>query len=366
MANRGPKREAFCDGHSTRDAVAWCGWCGRSMCDECHRFLVGGMPACVLCAREIATRKQRRASLAVVVLVLGVAASARAFLSWRGSGGLESVAMVAAVVFVGLAGWIVVSGRIGDARLEVSARPRGSDEPAYEVDLGAANPYRAAARRAVAAVAPTLSGRATALVTSSALVLASLAVPAGLELPRWIETEVLLLLVYVGLSGALAFLLHHGYRVEDDHRFVAPGLPWKDVEAVGAVEDEPTPIPGPRKITDGCSDLSGCGDPGCGGCLELGEGAHFAFYALSFVALVAVVIVVVVAVSWLLVEVALPLLFLAFYEMMLFALRWVANDSHGCEGRPLRALGYGLGWSLIAVAPVAVLTMVLHLAMGRG
>lgn len=363
MVNRGPKREAFCDGHSTRDAIAWCGWCGRSMCDECHRFLVGGTPACVLCAREIATRKQRRLSLAVLVAILGVAASARVFVAFRGSGGLEGMAMVVAVVFVGLGAWIASSGRIGDANLEVSERARTPDEAPYEVDLAAANPYRAAARRVVAAVAPTLSGRATALVTSTALVLASLAVPAGLELPRWIETEVLLLLVYVGLSGALAFLLHEGYRVEDDHRFFVPGLPWKDVDAVGEVEGEPTSIPDARKITDGCSDLSGCGDPGC---LELGEGGHYVFYGLSFVALVSLVVIVVVAVSWLLVEVALPVLFLAFYEMMLFALRWVANDSHGCEGRPLRALGYGLAWSLIAVAPVAVLTMVLHLAMGGG
>ncbi|MFO0696809.1 MAG: hypothetical protein U0230_24775 [Polyangiales bacterium] len=336
------------------------------MCDECHRFLVGGVPACVLCAREIATRKQRRVSLAVVVAILGVAASIRTFVAWRGSGGLEGGAMVVAVVFVGLAAWIASTGKVGDASVDVSERPRGEDEPPYEVDLSAANPYRATARRVVAAVVPRLSGKATALVTSGALVLAGLAVPASLELPRWIETEVLLGVVFVGLAGALALLLFRGYRVEDDHRFVVPGLPWKDVDAVGGREDEPRPLERGSKSASGCDGLSGCGDPGCSGCADFGEGGHVIFYVFSFVALICVVVLVVVGVSWLLVEVALPLLFLAFYEMMLFALRRVANDTHGCEGNALRSVGYGLYWSLIAVAPVAILTIVLHLAMGRG
>jgi len=285
---------------------------------------------------------------------------------------MEPLAITAGAVFgvlsVGLAVWIGRTGRVGDAALILHEREIDA-EPTFAAAMGGGHPYRAAARRVVAAAAPKLSGGATASVVATALVLAGVAVPAALHLPRWIETEALLALVYVGLSGALSVLLYRGYRIEDDHRFFAPTPPWRQLGREAAPRPAaPRPSLAKGFSADGCGDVQlagceGCGE-GCSGCGDVGEVVPMlAAGALVILAAIGAAIALVFF-SWLVVEVALPLAFLAFYEMLLFSLRRVARDRHGCEGVPLRSLVYGMLWSAVAVAPVAGLTFLLHLLLG--
>ena len=333
------------------------------MCAPCFRFLVGIEPACVLCAREISTRRRRRAALAVVVGLVGL--GALLLLHRRGSLGDtgQQVLLGSAAACAIAAVLIAVSGRFGDAKLEVREREHGAAPaplPPME-DVPAAHPYRALARRAVAAASPPVSATSTALIVGAAMVLSTAAVPAALRLPRWVEIEVVVAAAFVVLATTLTVVLYRGLRLDDDHFFYRPRLPWQSIEP--AHEGAP-PARAPKTRVGGSSGSGcdrGCGDVGCGsaGCDE-GVGL------LAVLAAVLAVIAAVVLFAWVIVEVSLPLVFLAFYQALMLGIRRAARDPRGCKGSLGPCVAWASLWAAVYVAPVGVLVWVLHEAIKHG
>mgnify|MGYP007037395642 FL=1 len=74
----------------------------------------------------------------------------------------------------------------------------------------------------------------------------------------------------------------------------------------------------------------------------------------------AIVLSLALGAAWVLVELALPLVFFLMYWLFMRAIGRVANDRHGCEGSLARSLGWGLGWATVYVAPIALVTWALH------
>ena len=345
-----------CTVHGGTPSVMRCRFCGRGMCGECFRFLVGTDPACVLCAREVATRKRRRGSLAVAVALVGL--GSLGFLHLRGVLATlgETAPWLAGGVVLGsvvLAGIIAASGRFGDAKLAV--KERGDADVTVSASVG--SPYRAYARRVVAAASPPVSATSTALVVGTAMVLSGIAIPAALRLPVWLDIEGVVGAAFLILSTTLAVVLYRGHRLDDDHFYYRPELPWRSItptaEATSAQEGKPAPV---AKASGGCTDpgCSGC-DPGCGDSGEL----------VLFLAAVVVVLVGVVALAWVVVEVSLPLVFLGFYQALVLAIRRAARDGHGCKGSLVRSIAWATAWAALYLAPVALLVWGLRRALGH-
>jgi uncharacterized protein (DUF983 family) len=357
MKPRGP-----CSVHGAEPSEASCRWCARRMCGPCFRFLVGLEPACVLCAREISTRRRRRAALAVVVGLVGVGALVLLYRRGALSDTSHEVLFGSAVACAIAALLIAVSGRFGDAKLEV--REREHDEPpAPQVaeDVPATHPYRAIARRVVAAASPPVSATSTALIVGAAMVLSAAAVPAALRLPRWAELEVVVGVAFLVLATTLSVVLYRGLRLDDDHFFYRPRLPWQSLEPIreGADAGPTHPLRARTGGSSGCG--SGCTDIG-GGSAGCDEGAG----VLAVIVAVLAVLAAVVLFAWVIVEVSLPLVFLAFYQALMLAIRRAARDQRGCKGVLGAAVGWGTLWAVVYVAPVGVLVWVLHEAIKRG
>ena len=51
----------------------------------------------------------------------------------------------------------------------------------------------------------------------------------------------------------------------------------------------------------------------------------------------------------------LPLVFFGVYEVLVIALRRVANDRHGCESDLLASCTWGFAWALLYVVPIGLL-----------
>jgi hypothetical protein len=102
----------------------------------------------------------------------------------------------------------------------------------------------------------------------------------------------------------------------------------------------------------GCGDLGGCGDVGCSG--VDGEAA-------LFLVVVALAAAVVFGAAWVVSELALPVVLVVAYMVTLRALSRVANDRHGCEGSVAKAVGWGTLWATIYLAPLAIVTWLVHL-----
>lgn len=324
-----------CRNHPGRDSVVRCEGCSRTLCDECYRFRVDARPMCARCAYEHSTRATRRVSLAVSFLfIVGAAGlfTERRFGVWE----TYPVEVIFGVVTaLGIAAAIALSGR--SARVVVE--PRDPDEPVTEpIPARAGSIYRASARQVLMAAAPRVSARATALVMLAAFAGSAVMVPASMRLPRWIETELVLSLWWVIVVAALTTLLYRGFRLRDDYVYFTP---WNRPPAVKG--DAPAPA------KEGCSGWS----DGLGGCATDGEGL------LAMLAL-AIVLSLALGAAWVLVELALPLVFFLMYWLFMRAIGRVANDRHGCEGSLARSLGWGLGWATVYVAPIAVATWALH------
>ena len=331
-----------CGNHPRREALVRCGDCARALCDECYRFRVDGRPTCARCAYEWSTRSARRASLAVsfVGICAGVLVFAeRRYDVWSRS---PVEVVLGGVAAVGIATAIALSGR----GAQVTVENRDPEEPVAEaLPQRGASGYRVNARRLLLAAAPRLSGRSTALVLLACLAASAVLLPASVHLPRWVEVELVLALWWVIVAGALTTLLYRGFRLRDD---VVYFTPWDRPAAVKG--DAPA---APAGKTGWSDRLSGGCSPGCDGCSGDGEGL-LVMFAL------AVVLGLALGAAWVLVELALPLVFSLMYWLFMRAIGRVANDRHGCEGSLARALGWGLGWATLYVLPVALATWALH------
>jgi hypothetical protein len=200
------------------------------------------------------------------------------------------------------------------------------------------------ARRVVQAVSPKLSGRATALVVLLALLGASLSFPLALHRQPWLEIEAVLAAFWCILSLTIGVLLFRGFRLHDDLFFYAPSFELA------------------RRRGQGDLGLDGCGiaDLGCADAAGCDEGGGLVFAGL----LVVGVVVLATLLSWLVVEAILPLAFLAFYMVLMAALKRAARDRHDCQGQLRRALGWAMAWASVYIAPLAVLVYALHRFIG--
>ena len=67
--------------------------------------------------------------------------------------------------------------------------------------------------------------------------------------------------------------------------------------------------------------------------------------------------------TWLMAEFVVPLLFLVAYFVVSRDLRHVINDTHACQGHAPRALLWGTLWATIYTAPLAAITVGVHLVL---
>lgn len=308
------------------------------MCDACFRFLVLRKPICVRCAHERRTRARRNVSLWVFVAV--VSAVGGWLLARRDEYLVVALCSGAIGCVVGLLMAIHVLRRQdpGDGISHRSA----SDEW-DPVDPSRRDKTRARYRRLVAHLAPTISGRATALITLATMALTAAAFPLVLNQPRWVEFEWTLLAWWTMAAFSLSALLYRGHEIEDDHFFQTPS-------GLG------------RDTLDGANQLGGC-DPvvfdfadGCEGIV----GVAVAALALVFTLLAALFA------AWLLVELVIPIVFLTFYVTTLAAIRRAARDRHDCEGNVPRSLRWALTWATLYIAPIATLVWLLHRTLPAG
>lgn len=321
-----------------------CSACGVRMCETCFRFEEYGKALCVRCAYELSTRAQRRISLGVFMALVSVAAVVWGTRQHR-------FAIEPAMLWVGAALGLVMAvqlGRVGLRGLRddrVKARspftaPRAQPAP------NARTRRAALARRVVQAASPKLSGRATAAVVLIALLGASFAFPVTMHAPRWLEIEAVLAAYWFILMLTISTLLYRGFRLHDDLFFYRPSLDIKHRSGLSGCK-----LDGCDPSDVGCFDVGGC-DEG-GGALVLG-----------LLAVLGGVLLVTFA-SFLLVELLLPLAFLAFYLVLMAALKRAAHDRHDCRGRRGRAVAWGMAWASLYVVPLALVVYVLHRVAGR-
>ena len=166
----------------------------------------------------------------------------------------------------------------------------------------------------------------TVLVTVMLMALIAGTVPTVLTLPRWIEWELVMGGWWLVWTGIFSVLLFRGWRVADDLPDLSKGKNDSSGSGKGILEG-----------------LGSLGDPGC----VDPEGCAVAILFL-------IALGVALLLSWLLVELVLPVVIAAAYWLMLRALSRVANDHHDCEGHLGRAVGWAALWALVYTAPLAV------------
>ena len=332
-----------------RPSVTRCELCARPLCDDCYRFRMNDRAACARCAYEAATRPARRVSLAVSFL--GVSLGGGVYAARRyGLWDAHSVELViSAVAAVAIAVAVAASGRSKDAPTVENREPDGTVVEEIPPPPGA-SPYRAGVRRVVLAASPRVSASATALVMLLCFVASAVLLPASLHLPRWVEAELVLVAWWTIVTATLSTLLFRGFRLRDDYVYFAP---WNRPAKLDSPSGGKT-----MKSTSGsgCSDaggLVGCGD--LSGCGEAGEGA-------AVVALAAVALAVAFGAAWVLVELAMPMVFFVMYALFMRAIARVANDRNECEGELGRSIGWGARWATVYVVPLALFTWLLHVA----
>ncbi len=298
------------------------------------------------CAVELSTRDRRRMALGVLTLMVSVGV---ATVTWirLASEYAAPFSVVFALFGVAVGLYLVWSRPAPYAADSVRRRlpgegPAASEQAASEQAASESDkrPRKMRARRVVAALGPTLSARLTAYTAMVAMALTASAFPKLLHLPRWLEFEFVLAVWWLLGAVGLMVVLYRGLHVDDDHLFYAPG---------------PLTNAGPdlkwRSCADGCDPSSGCSDAdGCD--------AGVALIALALAALAAVAVSLLVA--WVVVEVVLPIAFLAFYATTTAALKRAAHDRHDCRGRMLKSIGWGVVWATAYVAPLALTLGVLH------
>lgn len=337
----GPVAPDPCRDHPQRPSRARCGVCARPLCNECDRFRLNGAAACARCAYEASTRPARRVSLAVAFVSLALGGelfAARRYDLWPDA----AVTMVLGAVAVAVVAWFIAASGRGDGP---TVEHRDPDDEAEAPPAAGASVYRASARRVMLAAAPRVSGSATLLVMLACFTGAAVLLPASLRMPRWIEVELVLALWWVTVAATLTVLLYRGFRLRDDFVYFAP---WNRPDAPPPADGAPVKSSGSSSWADGCSPVDGCSGvdgEGCAGAVVVIVGIALAFGA-----------------AWVLVELAMPLMFLVMYAVFMRGIGRVANDRHGCEGSLARAARWGALWASAYLLPVAAVTWLLHLA----
>lgn len=326
-----------CPDHPGAIGLYRCHACGRALCDTCFSFHLDQMPACAACGYEAATRTQRRTSLAVTFLLVGLGLSF--WLYRRPKGDLHAEAVVLGVAVLVAAGAILLFWKRSGPVAEL--RDREIEVDSSRLEPTGASPFRARARTLAMRFVPRVSGAATAGIVGASFILAAVVLPLSFQLPHWIEAEAVLAIWWVALTATLAVLLYRGFRLKDDYVFVAF---WNRTRNAGK----------PGRTSRGDA-LSGCAqNVGCDGCGSFdGEAALFAI-------VIAIALAAVFGVAWIVAELALPIVLFVSYAVLHRAITRVAHDRHDCRGRLAKSIGWGGLWAGIYLVPLAVVVLLIH------
>lgn len=327
-------RAPTCSAHPTAPAVARCGYCNARLCNECFHLLAGKKPVCDRCALELTREPASHWPFAIAFLGALVVICMTLVHGHDISPGWILYTLLIAVAGVG-----AISA--GAGRRESQPRPRVTiteRDPELEVDAThlehATNPYRARIARAARRVVP-LSGRSTALVMIGAFAASAVAFPVALHLPHWVEFEVVLGAWWAAIFVLLAVLLFTGRRLIEDHRLAVQPLSAVFASSKSARDRL-------RNATRHGWLVDGCGDSLFGGIDVL---------LIGVVAMLA---------AWFVAELVLPVVFFAFYYLVVRAIGRVAHDHRGCRGRLAASLAWGALWASLYVSPVALVTWSAH------
>ena len=203
-----------------------------------------------------------------------------------------------------------------------------------------AGPISTRLRRA--GLAP-VSGKTSVVVLGFCFLLAAiLVIPLAQRLQPWIEAEVVLGTWWLVWIGALAYLLHRGHKISDDHTLGAPRS-WLSKTKEG----------------DGWSDMPGCFLDAfdLGSFAEVGAGGEACLLGL----LILIAIPLLLVAAWFMVEIAIPAIAFGVYLLLRGMLARVANDRHGCEGNWPRAVLWAGVWATLYIIPQALLVLLVHL-----
>ena len=328
-----------CANHPMRGALTRCRSCRRPLCETCFRSTVDGEPWCEACIADLMTAARGRWPLAITLLAVSVAGTIAGWRHETRDGGEPTLGLWVCIGIgaLALSAALVLQKPERDAGRKIEKRD-ADDELYREIDgvedsvPPVGNPYRTRLRRVVRALAPPLSGRATAVVMALSLALPAIAVPLSLGLPRWLELEIVLGSWWLIWAGALGVLLYRGFRLSDDYVLRAPRPPWvgKEWNAVSV----------------------GCADAGC---------SALAAEVTVIVLVAAAALALAFGAVWLLVELVVPIVFFLTYLVLRGSLARVANDEHDCEGSASRALGWGALWASVYVAPLALVVWVVQM-----
>jgi hypothetical protein len=181
---------------------------------------------------------------------------------------------------------------------------------------------------------PMLSGAASAVALFACFALTGLLVPLVLRKPLWIDAEFVVASWWLVWVIALTVILYRGHKVSDDHAMKSPRS-W-----------------GLREKLRGWGWASDASDVG---------GWFLDSEACAVVALILLALPLLVLLIWALLEVAIPGIAFIAYILLRGQLANVANDKHGCQGRPLRAAAWGILWATLYTAPLAALVWFVHL-----
>ena len=174
---------------------------------------------------------------------------------------------------------------------------------------------------------PEVSGKWTVIALLCCFALTGALIPLVLKLPKWVEFEVVVGAWWALWAMILTKLLYTGERVSDDHQQRSP-RDWFGLNSPGSV--------------------SGNWGSGCGSGVDA-EGC------LVVLGLIAALLLV-----WLLVEIAIPVVFFMLYFLVRGMLVHVVHDRPNCRGDFGLSTMRGIFWATVYTAPLAVTIWVIH------
>lgn len=191
---------------------------------------------------------------------------------------------------------------------------------------------------------PRLSGKASAACLIVFFFATALLIPGVVRLPLWIDFEIVLGIWWLGWLIVLAVLLYRGQRVTDDHQL---GQPRNWLKALTGQEKAKDSLDIRKRDSSGWWDglwwLAPVGGEGCAVLLAVVILLIVAFFAL-----------------WFIIEIAIPLVVFLLYCGARGMLAAAINDRHRCQGRPGRALVWGLVWATVYTVPLAGVVWCVH------